>query len=635
MNKLLFRADIEGLRAIGILGVLFYHANYNWASGGFVGVDVFFVLSGYLVTRNILNEIKSGKFSFYNFYVKRIRRLFPAFFFTLVAAFIAGCILLSPADLERFATSLSYSLLSVSNFFFWQEASYFNLDAGLKPLLHTWALSVEVQFYLIWPPILFVLSFLKKENFILFFFLIAIAVSLCFSILIIANHPETAFFLLPFRVFEFAIGSICVFSDELKVNIKYLLEFVAGIGLLLILWPMWSYTKVTVFPAYNALLPCIGTAFIICAGQSPILGSFLRNKLLVKLGAISYSVYLVHWPVFVFYNYYKFIPITEFERVCLIFISLFSGYFLWKHIEKPFRDIPDISQRPDYSLCWSPACSLILLFIASNVWGSNGWQWRYPKEFFLTKDEISSERKRYWQDSSQQNKALLQRGAKHKNIIIMGNSHAIDLIYALRTNGFKDNIAFLPTSHLCYNFGTPALDSNRNSCLSRKTKNLVHSAWTNVDAIFLHDHWPKVNPDQLINEVDLNKFLAEVRGITDAPIYIFGPKMVYTKAIPNIVHSHMRLPSINDYGKKFQRDDFRKGTNDALKNMLNVEEYMNKNIYYVDVLKVQCGNSYDDCEIISKINSKFMYFDREHFTEQGSSEFGQKLKLEYPHLFSL
>lgn len=635
MSKTIFRADIEGLRAIAILAVVFYHADYGWASGGFVGVDVFFVISGYLVTRNILHELHLRKFSFYSFYIKRVRRLFPAFFVTLVLSFIAGCILLSPSDLERFATSLSYSLLSLSNFFFWKEASYFNLDAVLKPLLHTWALSVEVQFYLVWPLLLFALSIFKKELFVRFFFIIAAVVSLGFSSLIIADHPEAAFFLLPFRIFEFAAGSLCVFADRLKLNNKYFAELAACIGLILILWTMRSYTRETVFPGYHAIIPCIGAAFIIYAGQSSIVGSVLKNKLLVKLGGLSYSVYLIHWPIFVFYKYYSFNPITEFERISLIFASLISGYFLWKYIEKPFRDIPDISKRPDYSLCWAPSCSLILLFLASNVWGYNGWQWRFPKEFFLSNDEIMSERKRYWQDVSQQDTSFLQGTAKHKNIIFMGNSHAIDIMYALRSNGFNYNITFLPTSHVCYNFGTPVSESNIKSCSSRKKENFKNEAWTAADAVFLHDHWPKVASNQLVDTVDLESFLTEVRALTDAPVYVFGPKMVYRSAIPNIVHSHMRLSSMNDYGRKFQRVDFRAGTNQALKHLLDVEKYEKKKIYYVDVLRTQCGEDYDNCDIISKINSKFLYFDREHLTAQGAKEFGQQLKLEHPYLFAL
>ena len=233
MLKNKYRSDIDGLRAIAVLAVLFFHLEIPYFGGGFVGVDIFFVISGFLITRLIKGEIdNTGSFDFKRFYVRRIRRLFPALFVTLLSTAIVSAFVFSPSHLERFGGALSSALLSVSNFYFWLESDYFDLSAILKPLLHTWSLSIEEQFYLIWPVSLFFLIKLKKKWVAPFVLLFATLVSLYLNFVFAdgnvqlinqyvpfledkINHGRsTIFFLMPFRIFEFAIGGLLVWMIQ-------------------------------------------------------------------------------------------------------------------------------------------------------------------------------------------------------------------------------------------------------------------------------------------------------------------------------------------------------------------------------------------------------------------------------------
>ena len=208
-----YRPEIDGLRGIAVLGVLLFHLGVQQLSGGYVGVDVFFVISGYLITRLIRSDVRAGTFTFTRFYVRRTRRLFPALFFTLVLCLVAGCLLLSPGHLENFAGTLIASILSVSNIQFWQQSGYFDLESSLKPLLHTWSLGVEEQYYLFWPWLLvFLTRRFARHTFAII--LIGGICSFCLNLVFYNSSHATIFYLLPFRAFEFAIGALTLWIEE-------------------------------------------------------------------------------------------------------------------------------------------------------------------------------------------------------------------------------------------------------------------------------------------------------------------------------------------------------------------------------------------------------------------------------------
>ncbi|CAB3748723.1 acyltransferase family protein [Paraburkholderia solisilvae] len=388
---------VDGLRAIAVMTVVLFHSGFAAFAGGFVGVDVFFVISGFLITGLIVREVEStGRFDFADFYVRRARRLFPALFVTFVACFVLAFLLFTAQHFQRFGGELMYALVSLSNVFFWSESGYFNTVADFKPLLHTWSLSVEEQFYLIWPAAIY-LIFRKtgKRGLWLFMLLIAagslwlnIRMQNGFDTRLLDGHSwlkarfgdgaSTLFFLTPFRLFEFAIGAAMVWiRPSLKLP-RAALELTMLAGLALIAYAVYRFNETTVFPSYHALIPCIGAALIILAVDAPVAGLAVRNTLAVFIGKISYSVYLVHWPMLVFYKYWHVTPISPAERAALVVASIAIGYLLYRFVETPFRGRSGRPVRLSRAGVGFTCSSLLLgiSLLASTVWANDGLPWR-------------------------------------------------------------------------------------------------------------------------------------------------------------------------------------------------------------------------------------------------------------------
>lgn len=356
MNNIKYRADIDGLRAIAILSVLVFHLDASYLTGGFVGVDIFFVISGFLITSIIKKEIEeTSSFNFKNFYIRRIRRLFPALFVTLAITTIIVAFIFSPTHLSSYGGSLVTSLLSVSNFFFWVESDYFDVSSKVKPLLHTWTLSIEEQFYLIWPITLLFLVKIKRKSRIFILFVLTILITLILTYIFkdgriaLINHffpfakdlfsdgKSTIFFLLPFRFFEFLFGAILVWFIHYKLSKRFYYDMTFFIGLSFILYSIFFFNENMIFPYYNAIIPTLGTFLVIYSSIHSRFNFVLENKLFIKVGLISYSLYLVHWPVIVIWNYLS-DNVTISDNFAILVICLFLAMLSYKYIEQPFRN---------------------------------------------------------------------------------------------------------------------------------------------------------------------------------------------------------------------------------------------------------------------------------------------------------
>lgn len=347
-----YRADIDGLRAVAILAVILFHLDYSLFKGGFVGVDIFFVISGFLITRNIYFEIKESKsFAFKRFYMRRARRLAPALLFTLFFCSVFSVLLLSPHHLEVFGKSLMAAAGSVSNVLFWSESSYFDVQSNVKPLLHTWSLSVEEQFYFIWPVTLYLFFRIFDKKYFIFLLVLFFLLSylgnvyfedgfMYFSWLgdAFSNGASTIFYLLPFRIFEFTIGASLIFFEKFSTRSVKLNNILFIAGSVLIFYSISSFSEEIVFPYYNALLPCLGAALIIFSNKSFFSKVLLENRVMIKLGLISYSLYLIHWPMIVFWGYWTFEPLSLSEKPLILVLSVFSASLMYKYIETPFRE---------------------------------------------------------------------------------------------------------------------------------------------------------------------------------------------------------------------------------------------------------------------------------------------------------
>ena len=294
---------IDGLRGIAVLLVLLFHVDISFLKGGFIGVDIFFVISGYLISTILIEKNDNNNFSFHDFYIRRIKRLMPSMLIVIIISLIMAFFFLPYYLFETSLKSSNAAVLSYSNILFYKQSGYFDSDAHLKLFLHTWSLSVEEQFYLIWPLLLFFILKLKtKKTRILIFIGIGI-LSLCFSEYFLSFNSSAAFYLTPFRVFEFIIGTLIYWVNkfELKASLKEIVTTLAVIGFVFI---TYMYDKNTPFPGINALIPCILSAILIHnTGQAKYVSSIYDNQIIRWFGKISYSLYLVHWPLIVIYKF--------------------------------------------------------------------------------------------------------------------------------------------------------------------------------------------------------------------------------------------------------------------------------------------------------------------------------------------
>jgi peptidoglycan/LPS O-acetylase OafA/YrhL len=336
-----YRPDIDGLRALAVALVVLFHSGVSVLPGGFIGVDVFFVISGFLITTIIYEEIRDTGFSYPDFYRRRIRRLMPALFAVILVSAIGGYLLLFPAELVAFAKSLIATVLSVSNVFFWREhGGYFANNAVEVPLLHTWSLAVEEQYYLVWPVIILICYRVAKSNGVAVGTLIVFVSSLALSESIARTSFSASYYLLPTRMFELAAGSfLSVIWDRVGVLSRYVKTPLGVSGLCLIGASACLLNEQSNFPGLNALYPTAGAMLLILSGRGEptLVTRALSCKLPVFLGLISYSVYLWHWPLVVVTKLMG-IPTSAGTTAALITGSFVLGWLSWRYIERPFRN---------------------------------------------------------------------------------------------------------------------------------------------------------------------------------------------------------------------------------------------------------------------------------------------------------
>ena len=362
-HKIAYRPDIDGLRAIAVLGVVFFHAGLGFP-GGYAGVDVFFVISGFLITSLILKELRQGTFSLLGFWERRARRILPALTVVVVAILIAGWFFLLPADYEVLGKQIVALAALSSNIKFWWETGYFATSAEEKPLLHTWSLSLEEQFYLLIPLLLWFLFRLRKSSWVAPVLFLGAIASFTLSVIGSYRAPSATFFLLPTRAWELAAGSLLAFVQPIPQ--PRLRTLIAWLGLAAILGPLFFYAPGIRFPGLTALPPVAGAALLIWSGlrppssdlrpptsdlrpptsvlrppssdsRLPLPNRLLATRPLVWIGLLSYSLYLWHWPLFAYCKYLSSTPPTLPVRLSLVAISVLLAWLSLCFVERPFR----------------------------------------------------------------------------------------------------------------------------------------------------------------------------------------------------------------------------------------------------------------------------------------------------------
>jgi peptidoglycan/LPS O-acetylase OafA/YrhL len=428
-----YRPDIDGLRAIAVIPVVVYHAGLG-LSGGFVGVDIFFAISGYLITSLLLIALKENRFSLIDFYERRARRLFPALFTVISAATVVAPFVLLPEDLKNYGVSVISSVLFVANIWFFAGEGYFTEAAELKPMLHMWSLGVEEQFYVFFPILLYVLWKHLRLSTLAFVLAGLAALSFFLSVGATIAAPSAAFFLAPFRAWELAAGSLLAFA-AIHGNLawlgswRFLPNLLASGGLAAIAYAVIFFGPETPFPGTAAILPCLGAIAIIAAGQfNTVITRMLSIAPMIFVGKLSYSLYLWHWPIISLLYYTSPGPLTVVQGVTCIIVSFVLAYLTWLYIEQPFRDRKRVSPPTIIGLSATGVIGAVTVSAALIL--TNGLPARLPPQV-LAMTEASSfhhDREECHNVTPERAKAgdVCVRGVTdaEPTIVLVGDSHA-------------------------------------------------------------------------------------------------------------------------------------------------------------------------------------------------------------------
>ena len=423
-----YRPDIDGLRAVAILSVVLFHGFPQYIQGGFVGVDIFFVISGYLISTIIYSNLKNDSFSFLDFYSRRIKRIFPALLAVLISTFIFGWFCLTPREYETLNQEIAGGAAFFSNFIFWRQSGYFDIAAEKKPLLHLWSLAVEEQFYIFWPLILWAFSKLKVN--LLYLTVAILIISFILNIAYIGSDPIGAFYAPYTRFWELLMGAALAYLTLDKfhnIQTRPLFRSVASIfGFACILFAVFLLNKSLAFPGWFALLPVVGATLLIFAGPDGLINRvLLRNRAMVWVGLISYPLYLWHWPIFSLGRIYTGHTLTELQTAGAIFAAFVLAWLTYKLIESPIRKSSSFRLKMVVMILLMIGVGVSAYFIKEN----NGLSSRFSVEPLQRNSQLTG------CDNVIRNDVLYpctfgNLEAK-KTILIYGDSHAGHLTSAL------------------------------------------------------------------------------------------------------------------------------------------------------------------------------------------------------------
>jgi peptidoglycan/LPS O-acetylase OafA/YrhL len=534
-QRLKYRPDIDGLRAVAVLSVLAFHMGMLKTPGGFVGVDVFFVISGYLISYIVFSEVAESRFSIVGFYERRIRRIFPALFAMLAVFTVFASIYLLPNELVSYGESLLAAAGSASNFYFWQHSGYFDSPTS-NPLLHTWSLGVEEQFYIAFPLCLILIrrffpNRLRAAVVVLFF------LSLVYSGWLVYSRPITTFYMLSTRAWELLMGTALSLGIFPRLRHPLVRNLVSLAGIALIAYADFFYTQDTVFPGLNALPPCLGSALIIGAGESgsSLVGSVLSWKPIVFIGLISYSLYLWHWPVIVVQHLGVFGPM---QHGTVAIAALLLGALSWRFVETPFR-IGRLRMKGRRLFVTAGAVILAFFAISAALLLSGGIRGRFSPQAeqiasYLGKTSKDYELTRFpdcFLDPDAHYKdfrpdiCLKQDPAKKKNFLLVGDSHSAVLWYALSQSLLDANIlqaSATPCKPFIHPIGSDAC---------KQLMAFIYQSYIpahSIQALFIEVRWQDHDYDGLGETVQWAKD-------HNLPVVVFGPVPEYDEALPRLL----------------------------------------------------------------------------------------------------
>jgi len=617
---MIYRKEIDGLRALAVLPVIFFHAGFSLFEGGYVGVDIFFVISGYLITSIIISDIENSKFSLAYFYERRARRILPPLYLVMLVSTIFVFVNYSPFNAKDFYQSLVATTLFLSNYFFFLETDYFNDFSDSAPLLHTWSLAVEEQFYLVFP---FFLIFISKFKYSIKIFLIVLLCisSLIFSFFESSSNPTANFYLLQSRFWELLIGSLIalvlnhdhVFFQNLQRRIVSNLLSFLGMGL--ILFSILTFNDKTAFPGINALYPTIGTGLLIISlNKNTILYKVFAFPPLVYIGLLSYSLYLWHQPVFAISRSYSLSSLSHSTYFALIGLSLILSFLSYKYVETPFRNKKLVTRNILVPVLLT--CALFFVSFGYIGHSKDGFRDLIYKKYssnsnmnIIDKQFELSKRKAIWEELLNNSSSSFTKNSKPK-ILIVGDSKSEDLLVSMKLNkqlSEKYQIVRLELNDACMNIRQ---DNKQLSSSCKKNLNSFNEFFNtnSPDVIMFSNTWTgKFNKnvsDFISNIADLNQVIVFSTGnfndITDVSIELARKKIENPR---RFIFQNIKQDHLNE-------------SND-LRNLLKASP-----VIFIEKLEFFCDFKIQECNIL---DDKPLIYDSGHLTDHGAIYLGKKL----------
>ena len=622
MDKINYRSEILGLRALAILPVVFFHYDYNFFEGGFIGVDIFFVISGYLITSLIVE--KGNNFNIYIFYVRRIRRIVPLLLLVTLLTIPFAYYLFLPKNFYDYGKSLIFISLFLTNFVFWLQEGYWEISSQLKPLLHTWSLAVEAQFYILFPLIFFIKN--KKKIIILFIilwlisFIIAINNNSQFLLISTDKTLSIGSFYLPFgRFWEFLTGGF-VFFLEKKIKFKkyFLNNFISTIGLTLIVYSILNFEYNLDYPDIYALLPVLGTGLLLIYVEKKfVIYKILNSKIFIHLGIISFSLYLWHFPIIVFKKYLTNLNSNIYIEIFTILLAYILSIISYKYIEKPFHKNNILKNK--IFLLGVILIALTISILGLSIYKNQGKTAFVEEKINMIKIDFKLYPYYFTQNQlrSLDNLSYSEDESKRK-ILVLGDSHARDLVRVLkkynqilRSKNLKieNDFSFAELSNL---------HMNKNNELFKKSKQADHVL---LSRQFTSEKKQLKKISKLTRFFNENKIKSTLVG-SAVEFYTAEDDLLLTFILQNKENlkslENMNIKKINSYFY-FNLKTYLFNTNNELKKISNQNNisFLNRFDFTCDIKNKLCFGLDD--------SGKKLFTDYSHFTAAGIDFFAQKV----------